>query len=344
MTNHPLLQVQGLKKHFPVRAGLFRRQVATNYAVDGVDFTIEPGQIVGIVGESGSGKSTLARAVIRLLEPTSGSVKFNGQDLLALSKSDLKKIRPQIQMVFQDPFASLNPRKSVGENIGEALKVHGIVRNAKEQTERVAETLLQIGLETDSMNRYPHQFSGGQQQRICIGRAIALRPRMLVCDEAVSALDVSVRSQILNLLSQLKDQMGLSYLFISHDMSVIRHFCDKVVVMYLGKVMEAASTEALFTNPKHPYTQALLSAIPKPHPESIAKRLVLSGEIPSSINPPSGCPFRTRCPYAQPICAVKVPEYRVLDPATGKKDHLYNCISVKTGFHRGLFHQSRVRD
>ncbi len=322
----PLLEVKNLKKHFPIYAGLLRRQVATNYALDGISFTLYPGEILGIVGESGSGKSTLGRAVIRLIEPTSGSVFFEGEDLLAVDKEKMIKLRQHVQMVFQDPYASLNPRKSIGESIGEALKVHNIITNKNELTERVAQILVQIGLDPSVMNLYPHQFSGGQQQRICIGRAIALNPKLIICDEAVSALDVSVRSQILNLLADLKDKLGLSYLFISHDMSVIRHFCDRVIVMYLGKMMEEASTEELFNNPKHPYTQALLSAIPKRHPESIGKRLILSGEIPSSIHPPSGCPFRTRCPHAQPICAVAVPKKRIFDSNTGKDDHIYNCI------------------
>lgn len=316
----PLLEVKNLKKHFPIYSGLLRHQVATNYALDGISFTLQPGEILGVVGESGSGKSTLGRSVIRLIEPTSGSVIFEGEDLLALDKKRMIGIRQQIQMVFQDPFASLNPRKSIGESIGEALQVHGLVKTKEEQTERIAEILIQIGLEPSVMNLYPHQFSGGQQQRICIGRAIALNPKLIICDEAVSALDVSVRSQILNLLADLKNKLGLSYLFISHDMSVIRHFCDRVIVMYLGKMMEEAPTEELFNNPKHPYTQALLSAIPKKHPTDIGKRLVLAGEIPSSIHPPSGCPFRTRCPYAQPICSVSVPTKII------NGNHIYNCI------------------
>ncbi len=326
MTISPIMQVKGLKKYFPIFAGLLRRQVATVYALDGIDFTIHKGETLGIVGESGSGKSTLARTAIRLIEPTAGSIEFEGTNLLNVSQERLKSIRRHFQMVFQDPYASLNPRKSIGESIGEALKVHGLVSSRSEQVDKVIEVLAKIGLEPDAIGRYPHQFSGGQQQRICIGRAIALDPKLIICDEAVSALDVSVRSQILNLLSKLKEELGLSYLFISHDMSVIRHFCDYVIVMYLGKVMEQASTEELFTNPKHPYTQALLSAIPKRHPKDIGRRLILSGEIPSPINPPSGCPFRTRCPYAQPICAVQVPHRIIEDKGTGKKDHIYNCI------------------
>ncbi len=321
-----LLKVRGLKKYFPVLSGLFRRQVGSVKAVDGIDFTIHSGEVLGMVGESGCGKSTAGRAAIRLIEPTAGHVTFLGQDLLTLSKQQMKEMRKKVQIVFQDPYASLNPRKTVRESIGEALLYHGLVSNKQEQTERVAEILHQIGLQPDVMNRYPHQFSGGQQQRICIGRAIALNPRLIVCDEAVSALDVSVQAQILNLLAELKEKLGLSYLFISHDLSIVRHICDRVVVLYLGKVMESASAEELFSNPKHPYTQALLSAVPKSHPHEKKTRIMLKGEIPSALNPPSGCPFRTRCPYAQPICAETPPVKIVTDKKTGGQDHTYHCI------------------
>jgi peptide/nickel transport system ATP-binding protein/oligopeptide transport system ATP-binding protein len=319
-----LLNVKGLKKYFPVTAGLFRRQVGAVKAVDGVDLTLHSGEVLGIVGESGCGKSTLGRSAIRLVEPTAGEVTFEGQNLLALNKQDLKEMRKQLQIVFQDPYASLNPRKNILEAIGEALIYHGLVKNKKEQKERVAEILQLVGLSPDIMDRYPHQFSGGQQQRICIGRAIALDPRLIVLDEAVSALDVSVQAQILNLLMDLKNRLGLSYLFISHDLSIVRHICDRVIVLYLGKVMESASTEELFTNPKHPYTQALLSAVPRSHPGEAKQRILLQGEIPSARNPPSGCPFRTRCPFAQPICAEPPPHKILKDPHGG--DHDYNCI------------------
>jgi oligopeptide/dipeptide ABC transporter ATP-binding protein len=317
----PLLEVKGLKKYFPVTAGIFRREVASVKAVDGIDFTINPGEVLGLVGESGSGKSTTGRTAIRLLEPTAGEIHFMGQDLRSLNAAQLRDMRKHVQIVFQDPYASLNPRKTVGDSIGEALVYHGVVHSRREQMERVAEILERIGLHPDAIGRYPHQFSGGQQQRICIGRAIALNPRLIVLDEALSALDVSVQAQIMNLLIELQQTMGLTYLFISHDLSIVRHICDRVIVLYLGKVMETAATEDLFNDPKHPYTQALLSAIPKRHPSEEKQRILLKGEIPSALHPPSGCPFRTRCPFAQPICAQTPPV------KSGKgKDHRYHCI------------------
>ncbi|CCB85637.1 MULTISPECIES: ABC transporter ATP-binding protein [Parachlamydia] len=321
-----LLEVRNLKKFFPVYSGLFRHQTAEIKAVNGIDFKVETGKVLGMVGESGSGKSTAGRAAIRLIEPTEGHISFLGQDLLAMSHSELKSVRKNVQMIFQNPYSSLNPRKTIGEAIGEGLIYHGLVKTREEQIETVAETLESVGLSPDAMRKYPHQFSGGQQQRICIGRAIAMRPQLIICDEAVSALDVSIQAQVLNLLTDLKNKMGFSYLFISHDLSVIEHICDEVVVLYLGKVMECASKQELFRNPKHPYTQALLSAIPRSYPGQEKKRILLKGEIPSAQNPPSGCPFRTRCPYAQPICAVTPPKKEVLDLVSGKKDHIYHCI------------------
>lgn len=262
----PLLEVKGLKKYFPILAGLFRKQVGVIKAVDGIDFVIQSEQVLGMVGESGSGKSTAARTAIRLLEPTAGESFFEGQSMFSLPKEQLKPIRKDIQMIFQDPYASLNPRKTIRENMGEALLYHGVVSNSEEQTERVAETLHQVGLSPDVMIRYPHEFSGGQQQRICIGRAIALRPKLIVCDEAVSALDVSIQAQILNLLLELKEVFHLSYLFISHDLSVIRHISDQIVVLYAGQIVENRSADEIFEDPNHSYTKTLLAAIPRLHP------------------------------------------------------------------------------
>jgi peptide/nickel transport system ATP-binding protein/oligopeptide transport system ATP-binding protein len=264
--SRPLLEVRGLKKYFPVFAGLFRKQAGEIKAVDGIDFTIEAGHVLGMVGESGCGKSTVARTAIRLLEPTAGESFFQGKSLFDLPPAQLKPLRKEIQIVFQDPYASLNPRKTIRENMGEALLYHERVTTREEQIECVADTLQQVGLSPDVMNRYPHEFSGGQQQRICIGRAIALRPKLLVCDEAVSALDVSIQAQILNLLMELKERLHLSYLFISHDLSVIRYLSDHILVLYQGRVVESRATDELFEDPWHPYTRALLAAIPRLQP------------------------------------------------------------------------------
>lgn len=321
-----LLKVRQLKVHYPVYSGIMRKVVGHIKALDGVDFDLAPGEILGIVGETGSGKTTLGRAALGLIKPTSGKVEFEGRDLLEMDSLEIAQFRKDAQIIFQDPFASLNPRKKILDSIGEGLLYHGLVKTRAEQQERVAHFLTMVGLHADAMMRYPHQFSGGQQQRICIARAIALGPRLLVCDEAASALDVSVQAQILNLLQELKQTLSLSYLFISHDLSLIRYLCDRVIVLYLGKVMETASVQELFSHPCHPYTQALLSAIPRHHPSEKKERILLKGEIPSARNPPSGCPFRTRCPYAQPICAETPPRRIIKDSGTGQMDHEYNCI------------------
>lgn len=322
----PLLEIKELSKYFPVTSGIFKKVTGRIRAIEGIDFTLTKGETLGVVGESGSGKSTLARTVIRLIEPSEGSIIFDGEDWGALTLPQLQAHRSSMQMVFQDPFSSLNPRKTIGDSLGEPLRYYQRVQNKEEEVEHVIKLLQQIGLPQETIWRYPHQLSGGQQQRICIGRALTLQPKLLICDEAVSALDVSVQAQILNLLVELKQKLQLSYLFISHDLSVVRYMSDKIIVLYLGKIMESASASELFRNPKHPYTQALLAAVPRLHLKGQQTTQILKGEIPSSMHPPSGCPFRTRCPYAQPICAEPPPRKVVLDAETGKVDHVYYCI------------------
>lgn len=324
--NIPLIKARNIKVYFPVVSGIMRHVVGQIKALDGVDLDLNKGEVLGIVGETGSGKSTLGRAILRLVEPTEGTLEYQGINILDQNQRQLQQFRKEAQIVFQNPFSSLNPRKTILEAIGESLLYHGLVKNIQEQKERVADVLSLVGLPADAMVRYPHEFSGGQQQRICIGRAIALNPSLIVCDEAASALDVSVQAQIINLLQELKEKLSLSYLFISHDLSLIRYLSDRVIVLYLGKVMETASVKTLFENPQHPYTKALLSAIPKNHPRERKERIPLYGEIPSARNPPSGCPFRTRCPYAQPICAEPPPKKIIMDPVTGLLDHEYTCI------------------
>lgn len=291
---NPLLQIQNLKKYFPVRKGVFSRTAAWVKAVDDVSFDVQAGQTLGIVGESGCGKTTIGRCILRLEEPTSGRILFDGHDLAQLTPRTMRTIRRDIQIIFQDPYSSLNPRMTVSGIIEEALIIHGI-GEPQSRRERVGELLRQVGLPETSRDKYPHEFSGGQRQRIGIARALALNPRLVVCDEAVSALDVSVRAQIINLLDELQETYGLTYIFIAHDLSVIRHFSTRVAVMYLGKIMEIAPPEKLYTRPAHPYTQALLSSAPVPDPTAKHTRFLLEGDVPTPLNPPSGCRFRTRC-------------------------------------------------
>ncbi|GFG52979.1 peptide ABC transporter ATP-binding protein [Mycolicibacterium agri] len=322
MKGDVLLEVTDLVKHFPIKAGVVvDREVARVRAVDGVSFTLREGETLGLVGESGCGKSTLCRAILQLTTPTSGSVRFVGQELVGASRRELRAVRREMQMIFQDPFASLNPRKRVGQIIGDPLELHGLARGA-ELKRRVQDLLDRVGLNAEHYNRFPHEFSGGQRQRIGIARALALRPKLIIADEPVSALDVSVQAQIINLLEDVQDEFGLSYLFVAHDLGVVRHVSDRIAVMYLGKIVENSGADELYDKPIHPYSNALLSAVPIPDPKANAARdrLVLEGDVPSPIDPPSGCRFHTRCPWATDVCTSDEPE--LLDH---RPDHLAAC-------------------
>jgi len=318
--NQPILEVTNLKKYFPVnQTSLFSTQKQYVKAVDDISFTIQSGETMGFVGESGCGKSTVGRTILRLIEPTDGQVIFEGQDILKLNSKDLREMRKEMQIIFQDPYASLDPRKTVKEIIGEAFHIHKI-GSSKEIENQVKELLRLVGMGPDHINRYPHEFSGGQRQRIGIARALALNPKFVVCDEPVSALDVSIQAQVVNLMKDLQQKLGLTYLFISHDLRIVKHICDRISVMYLGTLVEIADKADLYTSPLHPYTQALLSAIPTTNPKAKRQRIILEGDVPSPMNPPSGCRFHTRCPEAQEICKLKAPELRDLG-----KNHMVAC-------------------
>ena len=319
-----LLQVRNLKKHFPIRRGVFRRQVGAVQAVDGISFDIYKGETLGLVGESGCGKSTAGRTILQLIEPTDGEVIFNGDDLVSLKSGEMRKRRRHMQMIFQDPYSSLNPRMQVGTIVSEPLDIHGI-GNAASRKDRVQELLSVVGLNPYFVKRYPHEFSGGQRQRIGIARALATNPSFIVADEPISALDVSIQAQVVNLLDDLKAELGLTYLFIAHDLSMVRYISDRVAVMYLGRIVELGERDDVYDHPLHPYTQALLSAIPIPDPdiEATRNRIILEGEVPSPVNPPAGCRFNPRCAYATDICRQEDPEFR--DMGKNGQSHMVAC-------------------
>ena len=317
----PVLQVQDLKKHFVIHKGLLRRAAGHVLAVDGVSFAIAAGETLGLVGESGCGKSTVGRAVLRLIEPTQGVIRLDGNDITHLTKAELRPYRRQMQIIFQDPFSSLDPRMSAGNIVGEPLRVHGVARG-KRRIARVAELFERVGLRSAQMGNYPHQFSGGQRQRIGIARALALSPKLIIADEPVSSLDVSIQAQVLNLMMDLQRERGLAYLFISHNLAVVEHISQRVAVMYLGRIVEYADRKSLFTTPLHPYTELLLSAVPVPDPSVKRAKRLLQGDVPSPVNPPPGCHFHTRCPYAVDLCKVQTPALREVRPGHQAACHL----------------------
>ena len=325
----PLLQVKELVKRFPIKGGLLSREVESVHAVSGVSFDIAAGETLGLVGESGCGKSTTGRCILRLIEPTSGEVWFEGKDVTRASKDELRALARDMQIIFQDPYASLNPRMTVGAIVGEALTIHKLAKTRAEYEARIVELLETVGLNADHMRRYPHEFSGGQRQRIGIARALAVSPKLVVCDEAVSALDVSIQAQVINLLEDLQRQLHLTYIFIAHDLSVVEHISNRVAVMYLGRIVELASARELYTTPRHPYTEALLSAVPIPEPGLKRKRIRLAGEVPNPIRPPSGCHFHPRCPKAFDRCRTESPEFKPLGNGHWAACHLNDIPAAK---------------
>jgi oligopeptide transport system ATP-binding protein len=324
----PLLQVKNLKKYFPIKGGIFSKTVGHVQAVDDISFDLYPGETVGLVGESGCGKSTAARTILRLIEPTGGEVFFEGQDILKLGKKPMRALRRQMQIIFQDPYASLNPRMTVASIVGEPLEIHKIAKGRAKE-ERVANILEKVGLRPEHMRRYPHEFSGGQRQRIGIARALALNPKLIIGDEPVSALDVSIQAQVINLLEDLQREFNLTYLIIAHDLSVVEHISDRVAVMYLGKIVELATDRELYENPSHPYTEALLSAVPRPDPSIKKQRIILPGDVPSPINPPSGCRFHTRCLYAKADCKTVEPPLQDIGDGHYVACHYWKEVQAK---------------
>jgi oligopeptide transport system ATP-binding protein len=320
-----ILRIEGLKKYFPIRRGVFQTHVGDVKAVDGIDFNVYRGETLGLVGESGCGKTTVGRTIVRLYKPTDGHVFFNGEDLSLLTKKELQTLRRKIQMIFQNPYASLSPRMNIKSIVGEPLEIHNVMRG-KEMDDRIAELLEYVGISPSVMTRFPHEFSGGQRQRIGIARSLALNPELIICDEPISSLDVSIQAQVVNLLEELQEQLGLTYIFIAHDLSMVRHISNRVAVMYLGKIMEIADKMVLYENPLHPYTQALLSAVPIPDPkiEKKRSRVLIEGDLPNPANPPEGCNFNTRCPLAEDICFKKEPQLIEIET-----DHFCACHLVE---------------